>query len=115
MRQLIEIIEELRLRGIGLRSLTEALDTTTAQGRLVIHMFGALAEFERSLIRERPQDCADGPLCRLRSPHERLLTAQPRRWRPYRRRAGFRPKAGFEPAPGLTMPARPARSALHHC
>jgi DNA invertase Pin-like site-specific DNA recombinase len=33
--------------------LTEALDTTTAQGRLVFHMFGALAEFERSLIRER--------------------------------------------------------------
>jgi Resolvase, N terminal domain/Helix-turn-helix domain of resolvase len=37
------------------RSLTEALDTTTAQGRLVFHMFGALAEFERSLIRERTQ------------------------------------------------------------
>jgi DNA invertase Pin-like site-specific DNA recombinase len=41
--------------GIGFRSLTEALDTTTAQGRLVFHMFGALAEFERSLIRERTQ------------------------------------------------------------
>jgi DNA invertase Pin-like site-specific DNA recombinase len=35
--------------------MTEALDTTTAQGRLVFHMFGALAEFERSLIRERTQ------------------------------------------------------------
>ena len=45
----------LRVRGIGFRSLTEALDTTTAQGRLVFHMFGALAEFERSLIRERTQ------------------------------------------------------------
>ena len=55
MKQLIETIEELRLRGIGFRSLTEALDTTTAQGRLVFHMFGALAEFERSLIRERTQ------------------------------------------------------------
>ena len=43
------------VRGIGFRSLTEALDTTTAQGRLVFHMFGALAEFERSLIRERTQ------------------------------------------------------------
>ena len=43
------------MRGIGFRSLTEALDTTTAQGRLVFHMFGALAEFERSLIRERTQ------------------------------------------------------------
>src|SRR5260370_21656162 len=55
MKQLIETIEELRLKGIGFRSLTEALDTTTAQGRLVFHMFGALAEFERSLIRERTQ------------------------------------------------------------
>jgi hypothetical protein len=55
MKQLIETIEKLRIRGIGFRSLTEALDTTTAQGRLVFHMFGALAEFERSLIRERTQ------------------------------------------------------------
>src|SRR5271168_4830578 len=55
MKQLIETVETLRIRGIGFRSLTEALDTTTAQGRLVFHMFGALAEFERSLIRERTQ------------------------------------------------------------
>src|SRR4051794_31617091 len=55
MKQLIETIETLRVKGIGFRSLTEALDTTTAQGRLVFHMFGALAEFERSLIRERTQ------------------------------------------------------------
>src|SRR5580704_15128080 len=48
MKQLIETIENLRVRGIGFRRLTEALDTTTAQGRLVFHMFGALAEFERS-------------------------------------------------------------------
>jgi DNA invertase Pin-like site-specific DNA recombinase len=39
--------------GIGFRSLTEAMDTTTAQGRLVFHMFGSLAEFARSVIRER--------------------------------------------------------------
>jgi DNA invertase Pin-like site-specific DNA recombinase len=55
MKQLIETVETLRLRGIGFPSLTEALDTTTAQRRLVFHMFGALAEFERSLIRERTQ------------------------------------------------------------
>ena len=53
IRQLIDTAEDLRVRGVGFRSLTEALDTTTAQGRLVFHMFGALAEFERSLIRER--------------------------------------------------------------
>jgi DNA invertase Pin-like site-specific DNA recombinase len=43
------------VRGIGFRTLTEALDTTTSQGRLVFHIFGALAEFERSLIREHTQ------------------------------------------------------------
>jgi DNA invertase Pin-like site-specific DNA recombinase len=53
MKQLIETVEKLRLRGIGFRSLTEAIDTTTAQGVLVFHMFSALAEFERALIRER--------------------------------------------------------------
>jgi DNA invertase Pin-like site-specific DNA recombinase len=53
MKQLIETIEKLRVGNIGFRSLTEALDTTTAQGLLVFHMFSALAEFERSLIRER--------------------------------------------------------------
>jgi DNA invertase Pin-like site-specific DNA recombinase len=53
MKQLIETIENLRLRNIGFRSLTEAIDTTTAQGVLVFHMFSALAEFERALIRER--------------------------------------------------------------
>jgi DNA invertase Pin-like site-specific DNA recombinase len=55
VKQLIETVDNLRVRGIGFRKLTEALDTTTAQGRLVFHMFGALAEFERSLIRERTQ------------------------------------------------------------
>jgi DNA invertase Pin-like site-specific DNA recombinase len=55
IKQLIETIETLQVRSIGFRSLTEALDMTTAQGRLVFHMFGTLAEFERSLIRERTQ------------------------------------------------------------
>src|SRR6202790_2734861 len=54
MKQLIETVETLRLRGIGFRSLTEALDTTTAQGRLVFHILGRLAEIGRSLNRERP-------------------------------------------------------------
>jgi DNA invertase Pin-like site-specific DNA recombinase len=44
VKQLIDIVEKLRARRIGFRSLTEALDTTTAQGRLVFHMFSALAE-----------------------------------------------------------------------
>jgi DNA invertase Pin-like site-specific DNA recombinase len=50
--QLIETVEELGNRRIGFRSLTEALDTTLAGGRLVFDIFGAMAEFERSIIRE---------------------------------------------------------------
>jgi len=42
-------------KGIGFRSLQESIDTTTSTGRLVFHIFSALAEFERSLIRERTQ------------------------------------------------------------
>jgi len=53
LKQLIETVEELEKRGIGFKSLTENIDTTTPGGRLVFHIFGALAEFERSIIRER--------------------------------------------------------------
>lgn len=50
---LIETVNQLQGRGVGLRSLTEAIDTTTPNGRLVFHLFGALAQFERDLIGER--------------------------------------------------------------
>jgi DNA invertase Pin-like site-specific DNA recombinase len=53
LKDLIEKVGALRDRGVGFRSLTEAIDTTTAGGQLVFHIFGALAEFERELIRER--------------------------------------------------------------
>ena len=53
MQQLIETMEMLRERGVGLESLTERLDTASAQGKLVFGIFASLAEFERSLIRER--------------------------------------------------------------
>lgn len=53
VKQLIETVEGLEEHGIGFRSLTEAIDTTTAGGKLVFHIFGALAEFERAIIRER--------------------------------------------------------------
>ena len=53
VKQLIETVEGLEARGIGLRSLTETIDTTTAGGELVFHIFGALAEFERAIIGER--------------------------------------------------------------
>ena len=55
MRQLIETMEMLKERGIALESLTEKIDTASAQGKLVFGIFASLAEFERSLIRERVQ------------------------------------------------------------
>lgn len=50
---LIEMVGALDARGVGFRSLTEAIDTTTSGGRLIFHVFGALGQFERDLIRER--------------------------------------------------------------
>jgi DNA invertase Pin-like site-specific DNA recombinase len=53
LKQLIETVEDLERRGIGFRSLTEQIDTTSPGGRLVFHILGVMAEFERSIIRER--------------------------------------------------------------
>jgi DNA invertase Pin-like site-specific DNA recombinase len=53
LKDLIDRVQELESRGIGFKSLREGFDTTTGSGRLVFHVFGALAEFERALIRER--------------------------------------------------------------
>jgi DNA invertase Pin-like site-specific DNA recombinase len=55
LRHLIDTVNSLQDRGVGFRSLRESVDTTTPGGRLVFHLFGALAEFERDLIRERTQ------------------------------------------------------------
>lgn len=53
LKHLIKLIDDLEEKKIGFRSLQESIDTTTSGGRLVFHIFGALAEFERHLIRER--------------------------------------------------------------
>jgi DNA invertase Pin-like site-specific DNA recombinase len=50
---LIETVNELEARGVAFRSLTETIDTLTPGGRLIFHIFGALGQFERDLIRER--------------------------------------------------------------
>ena len=55
LKDLIALVERLEAVGVGLRSLQEKIDTTSSGGRLVFHLFGALAEFERNLIRERTQ------------------------------------------------------------
>ncbi|WP_018948374.1 recombinase family protein [Thioalkalivibrio sp. ALMg11] len=53
MRQLITTVGDLEERGIEFQSLTESIDTTTPGGKLVFHVFGAVAEFERSIMQER--------------------------------------------------------------
>jgi DNA invertase Pin-like site-specific DNA recombinase len=53
LKHLIETITALNNRKIGFKSITENIDTTTSGGKLVFHIFGALAEFERDIIRER--------------------------------------------------------------
>lgn len=53
LRHLIEVVADLETRGVGLRSLAEGIDTTTPAGRLLLHILGAIAQFERDLIIER--------------------------------------------------------------
>jgi DNA invertase Pin-like site-specific DNA recombinase len=53
LRHLIDTVTELHGRGVGFKSLQENIDTTTSGGKLVFHIFGALAEFEREIIKER--------------------------------------------------------------
>jgi DNA invertase Pin-like site-specific DNA recombinase len=62
LRHLLEVVGQLTEQGIGFRSVRDgAIDTTASTGKLVFHIFAALAEFERDLIRDRTKA---GPLCR---------------------------------------------------
>ena len=85
LSHLLATVNELKERGVAFRSLTEQMDTTTPQGEFLFHVFGALAQFERSLTQERvragrpPGAAAGGAAARLRS--------TPRRWRPLSRRS----------------------------
>jgi DNA invertase Pin-like site-specific DNA recombinase len=53
LKHLVETVTTLKNQGVAFKSLTENIDTSTATGNLVFHIFGALAEFERNLIKER--------------------------------------------------------------
>ena len=72
---LITTVADLKTRGVGFRSLTEQMDTTTPQGEFLFHVFGALAQFERSLIQERVQ----AGLAAARRRGVRATPRQPRR------------------------------------
>lgn len=66
LSDLVKIVGELEARGVGFESVTEKIETTTATGRLVFHLFAALAEFERNLIRERTKAGLDAARARGR-------------------------------------------------
>jgi DNA invertase Pin-like site-specific DNA recombinase len=66
LKHLIELMGELEREGIGFQSLQESINTTTPGGKLVFHLFGALAEFERNLIRERTKAGLDAARARGR-------------------------------------------------
>jgi DNA invertase Pin-like site-specific DNA recombinase len=77
LKQLIETVSLLHQQGIGFRSLTESIDTTSSGGKLIFHVFGALAEFERDLIRERTLAGLTAARARGRSggrPRSRILS-----------------------------------------
>ena len=66
LAHLISTVKQLEARGVGFRSVTEAIDTTSPGGRLVFHIFGALAEFELGLLRERTRAGLDAARARGR-------------------------------------------------
>ena len=66
LKNLLELVTDFESRGVGLKSLTDAIDTTTPQGRLILNIFGSLAEFERDLIRERTRAGLDAARARGR-------------------------------------------------
>ena len=74
MPHLVATVHELAARGVGFKSLAESIDTTSAAGRLVLHIFASLADFERELIRERTREA---------------LAAKKRRGEPIGRRPAF--------------------------
>jgi len=77
LRHLIDLMADLESRGIGFKSVQESIDTTTPGGRLVLHVFGALAEFERGLVVERTKAGLEAARARGRQGGRRnLLTGK---------------------------------------
>ena len=76
LKELLETAEDLHNRGIGLISLEERIDTTSAAGELTFHVFGAIAHFERRLISERTKDGIKAARAQGRKPGRPPLEAE---------------------------------------
>ena len=103
--QLISTIESLQSRGCDFKSLTEAIDTTTASGKLVFHVFAALTEFERNIIRERT--IAGLQAARARGPSRRSTQSHGRPEADHSARidTGSNPYTGADRAAGRCLEA----------
>src|ERR1044072_5901736 len=75
LRELLEVVETLKARQIALVSLEERIDTNSAAGELVFHVFGAIAHFERRLIAERTKDGIAAARAKGKHPGRRPLDA----------------------------------------
>lgn len=113
LAHLIQVITLLDAESIGFRSLSEAIDTTTASGRLLFHIMGAIAEFERSLISERTR--AGMAAAKARGQHlgrERKLTDADVRWA--KRMISDGPLSPEEVRTALRVSSITLRRALRH-
>src|SRR6266571_2998870 len=80
LKQLIELVAMFNQKGIGFKSLKETIDTTTSTGKLVFHIFAALAEFERDIIHERTRAGLEAARARGRSGgRPKIQTKDPRK------------------------------------
>lgn len=68
LRELLDVVETLKKRGVALLSLEERIDTSSAAGELVFHVFGAITQFERRLIAERTRDGMSAASAKGRKP-----------------------------------------------
>jgi len=75
LTELLTIVEQLKARGIALLSLEEKIDTSSAAGELVFHVFGAIAHFERRLIAERTKDGIAAARARGKKPGRQPIDA----------------------------------------
>jgi DNA invertase Pin-like site-specific DNA recombinase len=103
---LIATMTDLEGRGIGFKSLTESIDTTSSGGKLIFHIFGALAEFERNLIRERTQAGLTAARARGKKAADQRSSLS---------RSGVLLKSSMTAATPLQTFARPSRSPEPRC
>ncbi len=108
LRHLVDTVGVLEERGVGFRSLTESIDTTTPGGRHVFHVFAALAESERDLIRERTHAGLAAARARGRRGGRRSVTRSSR----WRGRCTTQVSTPCRPSPTFLVSAAPASTGI---